>query len=324
MIGCGMSIFQLPGPLFSPISGGGAPEPSKSASGEIPKIIAAESLSIEDGILFGIAECSRVGGPIELELKKVVLTIELGDTPAAIFSRYKEHEFDAHAADYELKFIQRNIAMYAVAAETLRRVGGTFSDPLRMLDIACGTGFALREAYVGRASGKYFGIDSAEKMLGALTKTAKTFPDVEVTTRLAKAGILSIDSVQQEILSELGGRPQLICWIAAMHVINKHDPLGPLLEASRSMLDERGRVVVGNYFHRSQADFEAFRHRYVDVAKMLHQPTPPAQLFTPEQMEAVLRAHWLQVESCEEVLCTDGLRAYVMVAKHRNPDPTVG
>jgi SAM-dependent methyltransferase len=184
-----------------------------------------------------------------------------------------------------------------------------------MLDVGCGTGFGLRETFAALNGGRYVGIDPAESMLRVLNRTAQGFPSVEVSTRQAKGGILLIDSVRDEILTTLGGRPQIISWLAAMHVVNKHEQLGPLVGATAELLDRDGRVVLGNYYHDSVQDFEAFRARYMKT--MVHQPTPPNQLFNPSQMEAILRTFWLEVESCQEMVCTDGLRAYVMVAKHR-------
>lgn len=282
---------------------------------EAPLVVVPTAHTIEDGIELGIREVNERQGPITLQLKGIELSIEPQDSFQSIFARYKELEFNAHAATYERDFIQRNWAMYSVAAETLRREALCYADPLRMLDVGCGTGFAFRETFSGRQSGRYFGIDPAENMLRGLERVAKENPAIEIVARQAKAGILLIDSVQDEIVSALGGKPQLVCWLAAMHVVNKHEHLGPQISATADLLDEHGRVIIGNYFHNSAADFEAFRERY--MRSMIHQPTPPSQLFNPSQMEAILRVNWLEVVSCQEMVCTDGLRAYVMVAKRK-------
>lgn len=280
-----------------------------------PVLTVKPELSIEEGIKLGMETVATSGSAITLELKGIGLSIEPQDGYDAIFARYKEREFNAFAASYERDFIQRNIAMYSVAAEVLRQEGTRYQDPLRMLDVGCGTGFGLRETFPGQRSGRYFGIDPAANMLQVLNLTANSVPAVEVSTRQAKGGVLRIDSVKEEIISTLGGRPQIIAWLAAMHVVNKHEQLGPLIGATAELLDRDGRVVIGNYYHNTVEDFEAFRELYMKT--MVHQPTPPHQLFNVGQMEALLRAHWLEVESCREMVCTDGLRAYVMVAKHR-------
>jgi SAM-dependent methyltransferase len=313
--------MQIPnlGPLRHPSpphDEGQARDPNSLPNQSVPILIDVNpELSIEDGIRIGMSEVEARNASITLRLKGIELDIEPQDSFQANFSRYKEHEFNAFAASYERDFIRRNDAMYSVAANTLKQECARYQDPLRMLDVGCGTGFGLRETFAGRVGGGYFGIDPAENMLQVLERTALSLPTIEVSTRQAKGGILRIDSVQDEIINTLGGRPQLITWLAAMHVVNKHEQLGPLIGATAELLDRDGRVVIGNYYHNSADDFEAFRQRYMQT--MIHQPTPPCQLFNACQMEAILRTFWLEVISCQEMVCTDGLRAYVMVAKHK-------
>jgi hypothetical protein len=50
---------------------------------------------------------------------------------------------------------------------------------------------------------------------------------------------------------------------------------------------------------------------------MLPQPIPANQRLNASHSEAVLRTFWLEVVGCLEMVCTDGLWAYVLVANHK-------
>jgi predicted TPR repeat methyltransferase len=280
-------------------------------------IEAAPGATIEEALQFGLRHLALRQSDTILRIKGVDLELFVGDEYPDVHKRYMARQFDAFAAEYEKNFIQRNWAMYSVALETLANVASAVSSPLRIVDMGCGTGVAMRGIFGENGGGRYFGIDPSTKMLDSLTAQSSNYPDVSITTRAGNAGLLMEAAVSEDIRQHLAGQPNIVCWLAVLHIINKDkdQPIGPLLAAAKDLMADDGRMVIANYFHKSQEDFLAFREKYMQT--MIHEPTPPLGLFTPERMTEILSDVGLAVESCNETICKDGIRAYVMVAKKR-------
>ena len=94
-------------------------------------------------------------------------------------ARYDSHHF---AQIYDLRW-------HRYLEETLRPVAGvlTSPEPLRILDVACGTGESIRRFLVGVPRGSFFGVDGSEAMLEVARQKFQKEPRVALYRAAAES-----------------------------------------------------------------------------------------------------------------------------------------
>lgn len=254
--------------------------------------------------------------PVDLEFKGVTAHVAAGSSTAEAFAAYKAKEFDAFAGNYRRDFIERFYGLYDLARKKLGELSKSHEGPLRVLDLGCGTGFVRECTFEGDRVGAYLGIDPSGDSLRVLHAEAeKSGVGAIIETRQGSAAIVGQSNVRDDIVEHLGGSPDLITFNTSFHVIAKTEPIGEVLAACVSLLPVGGKIVFGNYFHRDEAGFQAFRQAYLKLTTQ--EPSPPSQLFPPEKMQEMLEKLGLRVTFVEDVVANPDLpiRGYVMIAE---------
>ncbi|MCB9029846.1 MAG: hypothetical protein H6619_02260 [Deltaproteobacteria bacterium] len=284
----------------------------------------------QDSLRYGIEVADGSGETVILKVKGVELFVDPGTEYEELHGQFKDCEFNVLSRNYERDFLQANAEFYACVAGRIHQV--TACCPrLDVLSIAAGQGYELDTVFARGREGKFLGLDPSEQMLRVLEGKDDRYPETAIHTRVARAHALLEEHVREDIIDTIG-RPTLVTCVAGLHVIDKTgrsegDALGkqvrPILAAVVDMMQSGGFIVVGNYYHKTDADYERFAQIWHDkqVANGVanpHQPTPPNKLFTPQQMGRMLEGLGLNVDRMspnDDVMCSTGIRGYVMVAR---------
>ncbi len=201
-----------------------------------------------------------------------------------------QKQFDAFAKNYEVLFIQNHPRAYKRFALELKRVLKLIKQPLKVLDVGCGTGYTVNVMIATKTKGTYLGIDTSEQSLAILENKKKNSHNMSLKTICCSAQALLNKTNGDHILKKLGTKPNLIVCNASFHQINKTFPhIELLIKAFHKLLRKDGIIILGDYFypeHLSKAQISKSRQW---IRKQIGQnPTKASGFLSPNTISKML------------------------------------
>lgn len=234
-----------------------------------------------------------------------------------------QKQFDLFAEDYDRRFIQNYPAAYGIVQRNLEGAAQSLVSPLRILDVACGTGWAAK-FLSGLTCGTYVGIDPSGPSLKILSERMKKQKNIVVTTLHHFAERILEQDTRRAIRDVLKGPPNLVICNAAFHQIAKTYPsIDCIICQLSDLLSGGGMALLGDYYYPDALSEERRDHSMRWIKETTGQnPTPPENWLSPRSVREWIDHSGLTISAFQEERANQFIYLnYYMFVCQKRPDP---